>query len=172
MDLFRINFLVKGLISFFFWLYSPRIIDLSLVFPFSIRTKQGKVWHPRFKKIDNAYWTLWKRRHHLRSHSLSQRIKLFRFSKLDYPSSENWPMLCLSQEHPTGGRCSKDCHSKYQVLLTTSLIVHEPLASKLVNRHCFSQTNNATQTWYDKQKTQLAGSRPVTCSFKFIRKQI
>lgn len=132
MDLFRINFSVKGFIFFFFWLYSSKIIHLRISFFGYLELNRARCGIQGLKKIDNPYWTLWKRRHHLRSHSLSQRIKLLSVSKLDYPSSENWPMLCLFQEHPTRGRCSKDYHCKYRVWLITSLIEHEPLASNLM----------------------------------------
>lgn len=52
-------------------------------------------------------------------------------------------MLCVFQEHPTGGLYNKDYHCKYQILVNTLFIVDEHLASQLVYKHCFTQTNYA-----------------------------
>ena len=55
-------------------------------------------------------------------------------------------MLCVFQEYPTRGRYNKDYHCKYQILVNTLFIVDEDLASQLVYKPYFTQTNYANQT--------------------------
>lgn len=55
-------------------------------------------------------------------------------------------MLCVFQEHPTGGSYNKDCHCKYQIVDNALFIVDEHLASQLVYKHCSTQTSHANQT--------------------------